>query len=481
MQRLSTLDTSFLRVETPSAHMHVGWMATVRLPGGVRELDPDKLTERIAARLHLAPRFRQLVVPAPLGEPMWIDDGDFRLANHVTVEPSPVRDRRDLERLAGAFLSRQLDRRKPLWEIIVVPRAGPGRGAVLGKVHHAMVDGIAAVELGTLLFDFAPDAALPEPADWEPAPMEAPLRLAVDAVADGAIEQFRTARRLASMGIRPRSSMRVAETMRRAALSIAEDVVRPAPPSFVNGEIGPRRALVTERVSLQRFERIKQARGVKLNDVVLAVVAGALRRFAAVVDADPDPLRAMVPVSVRGAADSPAEGNRITFAFIDLPLDEADAGRRLTSIATRTRELKRSGRVAGSDALLRSMVQLPGFLKERAARLAASPRMYNLAVSNVPGPRVPLYAAGAVVESIHPVIPISDGHAIAIGVLTYRGTLHFAAYVDPGALPDARELAPLFRNAVGELEHAVGRGRSPAAPNRASRPSVVATRRALAG
>jgi hypothetical protein len=175
----------------------------------------------------------------------------------------------------------------------------------------------------------------------------------------------------------------------------------------------------------------------------------------------------MVPVSVRAGDDASAEGNRITFAFVDLPVDEADAGARLNAVKERVGDLKRSGRIAGSDALLRSMVQLPGFLKERAARLAASPRMYNLAVSNVPGPRIPLYAAGAEVEAIYPVIPNSDGHAIAIGVLTYRNSLHFSAYVDPAALPDAGELGGLFRASVSELEHSVGRGRSSkAAPAR---------------
>jgi diacylglycerol O-acyltransferase / wax synthase len=229
MQRLSALDTSFLRVETPTAHMHVGWMATLELPDGVRELAPDALAERIAARLHLAPRFRQLVVPAPLGEPLWADDPDFSPDRHLTVS-SPVRGRRALEQLAGEFFSEQLDRSRPLWQIAVVPRAGPGRAAVLGKVHHAMVDGIAAVELGTLLFDLAPNAALPEPVDWEPEPAEGAMRIAVDAVADGAIEQFRAARRVASLGLAPRRTLRVAETMRRAALSIAEDVIRPAAP-----------------------------------------------------------------------------------------------------------------------------------------------------------------------------------------------------------------------------------------------------------
>ena len=361
----------------------------------------------------------------------------------------------------------------------MVPRAGPGRAAVLGKVHHAMVDGIAAVELGTLLFDLAPEAELPEAADWEPAPVEGSLRVAVDAVADSALEQFRAARRIAAMGMRPRSTVRVAETMRRAALSLAEDVVQPAPESFVNAEIGPRRALITERLALARLTRIKDAHSAKLNDVLLAAVAGSLRRFTAVAEVEPEPLRAMIPVSVRGSAEADAGGNRITFGFVDLPVDEPDAGRRLSLVRERTEELKRSGRIAGSDALLRSLVHMPGFVKERAARLAASPRMYNLAVSNVPGPTLPLYAAGALVEAIHPVIPISDGHAIAIGVLTYRDALHFAAYVDPDALPHARELGPLFRHAVTELEHATAHGhrgatrRARRAPDQTSRASTT--------
>jgi diacylglycerol O-acyltransferase len=381
MQRLSTLDTSFLRVETPSAHMHVGWIATLRLPDGVGELDPDALAERIAARLHLAPRFRQLVAPAPLGEPIWVDDPAFRLDRHVIVEPGPVRGRRELERLAGSFLSQQLDRGKPLWQIVVIPRAGPGRAAVLGKVHHAMVDGIAAVELGTLLFDLAPDAALPEPGDWEPEPVEGPLRIAVDAVADGALEQFRAARRVASLGIRPRSTLRVAETMRRAALSLAEDVIRPAPDSFVNAGIGPRRALITERVSLPRLERIKRAQDAKLNDVVLAVVSGALRRYAGLIDTDPQPLRAMVPVSVRAPADSPAEGNRITFAFVDLPLDEPDATRRLAIACERTRG---SSAPAGSPAPMPCCARWSSSRASSRSAPPASPRARGCTTSRSP-------------------------------------------------------------------------------------------------
>jgi diacylglycerol O-acyltransferase / wax synthase len=218
---------------------------------------------------------------------------------------------------------------------------------------------------------------------------------------------------------------------------------------------------VVRRLPLARFLRLKRARGVKLNDILLAVVAGALRRLTPLLEVQPQPLRTMIPVNVRGSAEAPAEGNRITFAFVDLPLDEPGAAARLDRIHAQTSELKRSGRIAGSDALLRTVGQLPGFLKERAARLAASPRMYNLTVSNVPGPRLPLFAAGAEVEAIYPVIPISDGHALAFGVLTYRDSVHFAAYVDPEALPEAGELRTLLPAAATELEHALGLARRP--------------------
>jgi len=433
--------------------MHVGWLATLLLPKGSGPLDDAVLRRRIAARLELATRFRQRLAWAPVGEPSWVDDPDFDLADHVRVHDGAEPSRAGLDEIAGEFFSSQLDRGRPLWEILLVPKlSGEGRGAVIGKVHHAMVDGIAAVELGTLLFDLAPDAALPQAGDWQPERAPGPLQLAATSVVDGAVYQFRAARRVAALGLAPRRSLRVAETMRRAALQMAEDVIRPAPPSFLNPEIGSRRALVSVRMPIDRLVRIKDERGVKLNDVVLAAAAGALRRFAASHEEDPVPLRTMVPVSVRRGEES--GGNRITFAFLDLPLDEPRPLRRLSILHGRTQELKRSGRVAGSEAILRGVGQLPGFLKERAARMAASPRMYNLTVSNVPGPRMELYVAGAEVEAIYPVIPIADGHALAIGVLTYGDAVHFACYVDPVALPEATELPSLFDAAVAELESA---------------------------
>ena len=462
MDRMSALDSSFLRVETPTAHMHVGWVSMLERPPGMARLDAARVRERIAARLPVVPRFRQRVVPVPLGlgEPVWGDDPDFELEAHVAeASYDGELDGRDLSALADDFLSRPLARERPLWEILVVPRVTGGRAALVGKVHHAMVDGLAAVELGMLLFDVEPepddDAAAAPP--WTPSPSPGPIRLAVDSLADSALEQFRQAGRLVAAGRSPGRSVRIADTMRRAAMSLVDDALRPAPASHLNVPIGPRRTLVTHAVDLERLLTIKRTCGVSLNDVVLALCSGALRRFA---EASGEPcadVRAMVPISVRDGAAGP--GNRITFGFIALPVAEPSAGRRLTAASARMAELKESGRIGGSALLLQGVGALPEPLKTRAARLAASPRLYNVTISNVPGPRMPLYAAGARVHSIAPVIPLPDEHALAIGVLTYDGRAHFAVHADPDALRRVASFPGLLDEALVELElETVSRG-----------------------
>jgi WS/DGAT/MGAT family acyltransferase len=361
-----------------------------------------------------------------------------------------------LRRVTDDFLSRQLPRNRPLWELLVVPQVERDRAAIVGKVHHAMVDGLAAVELGLLLFDAAPDSAPVAAAEWKPAPGDGPLRLLLDSLADSALEQFRAARGMAALGLSPGEARRVAGTVRRAALSLADDALRPAPPSYLNVPIGPRRTLVKHRVPIHRAERLKQHYGVSLNDVILAIAAGALRRLAVALSEPPEHLRVMIPVSVRRADDADADGNRITFAFIELPVAERDPAGRVERIRAQTLELKESGRIAGTELLLRSAGSLPEPLKRRAARLAASPRLYNLTVSNVPGPRIPLYAAGARVASIYPVIPVPDGHAFSLGVLSYGGGLHFSAYADPGVLGRMTRFPAMLEDAVEEVAVAAG-------------------------
>lgn len=453
VDRLSALDASFLRVETQTAHMHVGWLSTLELPAGAERLDADELIRRIEGRLHHVPRFRRVIrePPGGLAPPYWADAEDFSITDHVTVEDQPHPAAASVLERAEDFFSEQLPRDRPLWRLHVVPRLRGGRAAVLGKVHHAMVDGIAAVQLGILLFDGAPEAPADLPVPWRPQP-DHPLRSAISGARDTALEQFRAAGRLAELGLSPGRGLRLADTARRAAFGLAGDVRHPAPASYLNGPIGPRRRLVGTTLPLSRALAIKERTNCKLNDVVLATVAGALARLATAHGHDPADLRAMVPANVRaGNGAGGAEGNAISFLFVDLPV-RSRATERLALVNARMRALKDDGRVAGSDHVLKLLGLLPGPLQGQAARLAASPRLYNVTVSNVPGPRVPLYCAGARVRSILPVIPIPDRHALAVGALTYENRLHLSAYLDPEALPKGGGLPVMLADAFHELE-----------------------------
>jgi len=457
MQRLSALDASFLRVESESAHMHVGWLATLELPDGSEQLDIAGVVRRLQSRLHLVPRFRQLVEqPAGgLGPHAWVDAPDFAIERHVTVDAPDRMGETHLLRRVDRFFSEQLPRDRPLWRLHLIPRLQGRRAAIIGKVHHAMVDGIAAVQLGLLLFDADPDApeSTDPPVPWEPV-ASSPVKLAVDTARDTALEQFRAARRTVELGLSPGRGIRMADSMRRAAFSLVDDVRKPAPDSYLNVPIGPNRRLVGAKLSMPRALELKERTDTKLNDVVLATVAGALAKLAAAHGERPKDLRVMVPVNVRetGRAGIPSQGNAISFMFVDLPIEASSARERLQLVHERTRALKDEGRVAGTHQVMRLLELLPGPVQGQAARFAASPRMYNLTISNVPGPPIPLYLAGAKVRSILPVIPIPDRHALAIGALSYQDKLHLSAYLDPDALPKGGRLPLMLADAFEELE-----------------------------
>jgi WS/DGAT/MGAT family acyltransferase len=455
--RLSTIDSSFLRIETPSAHMHVGWLSIVEPPAGSDRVELAELTQRVAGRLHLLPRFRQRVTPVPFGlaEPVWCDFPAFDVHDHVRELP-PAVVKLGVQRCVDAFFSEPLRRDRPLWEIALIPGLADGNCALVGKIHHAMVDGVAAVELGLLLFDSAADAEIPSPAPWRPAPAQSPASIAFDAVADRTSDAVRTAGRAAGLIRRPGSAAAGGQTVARAALSIARDVLQPAPASHLNVEIGPARVLVTHSIALARLVALKDRCGVKLNDVVLATCAGALRRYALSCGERPRNLRVMVPVNTRQPGEHTAgAGNRITFGFVELPVGCDRTAERLRRVSASMEALKRDGRIPGSSALLAGASALPEPAKDRAARIASSPRLYNLIISNVPGPRTPLYVGRARVRSIHPVIPIPDRHALSIGVLTYDHCAHFSCYADPRALPGVEKLADAIEDALIEFETAM--------------------------
>jgi diacylglycerol O-acyltransferase len=444
--QLTPLDGSFLRAETPNAHMHVGWSGLFGPPEGPRPT-LDRLRDSIARRLQFAPRFRQRLAFAPLGlaEPFWVDDADFDIARHVT-SLSPGGERMSLARFArmtDRILSEPLDRSRPLWHVYLARRLEDGRTGLVCKMHHAMVDGKSAVELGLLLFDTDPAAEPPPADDWRPEPEPSGLRLAVDAVADQARLPLDAAREAARMAAAPaETAARGMKALGRVAAAVREDVLKPAPASYVNLPIGPERTLVRHRVPMEQALRAKEAAGVKLNDVCLAAVAGAMRELALQRHEEPKPLKAMVPVSTREERDGADLGNRISFVFIDLPLNLPSAVGRLRRVAEATRAFKRSGRAAGGELVLGALGYLPGLIKTQAARLAGSARVYNLTVSNIPGPRFPVYMLGAELEEAYPVVPLSEDHALSVGMFSYRDAIFFGCYAHPGAFPDASDELP---------------------------------------
>lgn len=454
--RLRPLDGSFLRVETPNAHMHVGWCAVFEPHPARPRPDVQSLRESILSRLHLAPRFRQrLGFPLPgFGEPFWIDDPGFDVSYHVTAladESEPVTLDTFATLTNGAF-SVPLDRKRPLWQVLLVPRLADGRVGMVAKLHHAMVDGLAAVDLALVLFDSEPDTDTGESTeDWRPNPAPGRVELALESAAGASGELLRMARGAAGFALSPRRQAgKLAETLGRMAVVVRDDMLSPAPESTVNVPIGPQRALVSHRADMGEIRRAKRrprlAAGsyeqrITVNDVYLAAVAGALRTLALRRGDPPQPLKVMVPVNLRDEDEHGGEGgNRIAFSFIELPVHVSTAEARLRRVNKATGAFKRSQRPAGSHAMLTVLGMLPDPLKGVAARIAASPRSYNVTISNIPGPSEPLYMLGARLEEAYPVVPISEEHALSIGVFGYLDHAHFGFYADPAALPDVHDL-----------------------------------------
>jgi diacylglycerol O-acyltransferase / wax synthase len=462
-ERLTALDASFLHLETPSAHMHVAWAASLKPHASRPRPSVRSLRSAVSGRLALLPRFRQRIATDPLGvaEPRWVDDADFDVRRHVLrlgradEVLSPAR----FAELCDAVLSKPLRRQHPLWELYLAPQLDGGRVGVVCKLHHAMVDGKSAVEVATLLFDTDPDAPPAEPVEWEPTPEPSAARLTIDALQERGAEPLRAARGLVRLAGSPRASgNRISDTLRRTALAVGEDLLRPAPSSFLNAEIGPVRTLRRARIARAQVDRVRAHSGATINDVCLTVVAGALRDLSLERNRPPTALKAMVPVSVRGDDETADLGNRITFAFVDLPVDIFSPLRRLEAVQQQTRAFKRSGRPAGTQTLVNAIGVLPIAVRKRAAQVIASQRAYNLVVSNIPGPPCRVYMLGAELEEAYPVVPLSEKHALSIGVFSYGAHLHFGIYADPLVLPDAALLGGAISSSFRALERQLAKG-----------------------
>lgn len=446
--RLSALDSAFLAVESPTAHMHVGWAAALDPPAEGPRPSFEQLRDHIEARLDRAPRYRQLIRRVPLGlnAPVWADDADFDVSRHVVRADQPR-----LTDVAEDCMSEPLPRDRPLWQICIAPHLEDGRVGVVGKVHHCMVDGIAAVELGSMLLDPEPDPPPPEPDDWTPRSAPEPASLLAEGMADLARGPLELATLPARAVRSPGRLLDLAGRAGRAVRALA-DSARPATPVRpLNQPNSPQRHLALLARPLDDLRGIKDSFGTKLNDVVLAASAGGVRRFLKRRGETPIALKTMVPVNVRREHEDGQLGNRISFMFIDLPCDEPDPARRLRRVHAETLDRKQAEEPEGADDVVRSLGWVPTPVQEAVSRLIASPRTFNLAVSNIPGPRERMYMRGCELKEAYPVVPLPDHHALSIGVTNVGDGLCFGLYADRKSLPDADSVAGDVEESIDEL------------------------------
>jgi diacylglycerol O-acyltransferase / wax synthase len=432
--RLSGLDSSFLHMERDGAHMHVASTIIFEGPAPTHE----EFRDHIASRLHLVPRFRQKLRSVPFGQgrPVWVDDPHLNLDYHVrqTALPVPGSDEQ-LRNLAARIFSQQLDRSKPLWELWLVEGMEDGRFAVIGKSHHALVDGVSGVDITTVLYDLdrEPKGPPSTPPPWLARPEPTDTQLLADALRERLTSPREIVRGFRHALRGPRQVVRGAvATGKMAAASVR------APATPFNVDIGPHRRFEMSQAQLSDLKRVKDAHGGTVNDVILSVVSGAIGRYlrARGYDTAEMTLRAMVPVSIREAEEHGALGNRITAMMAPLPVWCEDPVERLHVVTEEMGDLKASGQAVGAEILTRLTDFAPTTIVSQAARLQPAQRFFNLVVTNVPGPQFPLYVLGRQMESIFPMVPLAQKQALCIGIMSYNGQVNFGLIGDYDAMAD---------------------------------------------
>jgi diacylglycerol O-acyltransferase / wax synthase len=462
MQRLSGLDAGFLYMETSTLHMHTLKVAVFDPAPGER-LTFEEMREAIRTRLPALPAFRRRVVEVPVGfhHPVWIEDPDFDFDQHVRrVElPSPGSSH-ELEEAIADLAGTPLDRGRPLWELYVFEGLEGDRLAVCVKVHHAVADGVAAAALLANVLSTSSDDDETSADDWSPEPVPSSRELLIDALRD----HLRQLRRFPALVGRTISRLRaVARHRRRARVATPLPILNTPRTSF-NTALTPRRSFATTSLALDDARRVKAAFGVSLNDVVLAVVAGALRTYLLSRNRRPErPLVAGVPVAADDSgsgsrSDVRLDGNRVSNMFTSLATDEPDTVRRLFDIHDVTDEAKAIQELFGSDLLGEWVQYTPPrpyawFMRLYSRRRVADhhPPAINLVVSNVPGPRQPLFAAGALLRELYSVGPVLEGIGLNITVWSYLDRLYVSALGCRDTLPDVRSIVGLMPGALTEL------------------------------
>ena len=467
MQQLSGLDASFLALETANATGHVGGICLLDPSGGPKPLTLSRLTEVLADRLPLVPVLRRKLLTVPLGldQPYWIDDPDFDIEYHIReiALPKPGSEAQLTEQVSRLH-ARPLDRSRPLWEIYLITGLAKRRAAVYTKIHHAAIDGASGAELLTVLLDLSPDGReLPASKPFRPTPPPGPVTLAALAAARLAWRPVQTVR-LTNELVRVLPTMAPLASavvggllgLDRGDGSVIKSTPRRAPATPFNKPITPHRRLALRSVDLDTVKTVKHAFGVSVNDVVLAMSAGALRRWLADHQALPDsPLVSMIPVSVRDPASKGAMGNKVSAMLATLPTHLTDPAERLQVVHAATKVAKEQQAVIPQGLVDQVSDFSPPALTARAARVVFATGLlhrlppFNLCISNVPGPNIPVYLCGAKLLAHYPVSVITDGQGLNITLVGYLGRLHFGLVACRELVPDIETLASYL---VDELE-----------------------------
>jgi WS/DGAT/MGAT family acyltransferase len=434
--------------------MHIGGVAVFEGPVP----DHREFTDHVEQRLALAPRFRQKLAECPFGlaRPWWVDDATFDIGYHVRrcAVPHPGEDRQ-LQTLVGRIFSQRLDRRRPLWEMYLVEGLRSERFALVLKVHHALVDGISGVDLAAFILDAAPDPAPTPPA---PVVVRGPEPSRAELLARGVASALEGPLAVANhaagaLMYHPRRLTRSLGTVARAAGTLGWELANPAPRVPLNGSIGPHRRFETRHLSLGELRWVGKQYGAKVNDVVLATVTGALRTWLLSRGVRPEglELRALVPVNLRADDERGTFGNRVALLRAPLPVYAEDPEQRLLLVRDAMAEIKRSHQLSAAATVIGLSAYAPPPVLGELSRLNFSTRLFNLIVTNVPGPPMPLYLLGRRLESVAPVAFLPSGHGLAVGVFSYNGTISFGLLGDDERLRDLDVIAEGLQTSLSEI------------------------------
>ncbi len=458
---LSYLDASFLALETPTSHMHVTGVALFDaspLKSDEGGIDIDRIRAHIRSKLQYIPRYRQRLDWVPYDRrPVWVDDQQFDFDYHVRHAslPRPGTDEQ-MKELAGRIVGTKLDRDRPLWELWVVEGLEHDRFALIAKIHHCMIDGLSGVDLTTILLNVVPDSTVEDEPAWTPRPAPTPTQLAV---AESARFTRRVIDGLTNVGDMVKDGKlvtdRALDKSSAALSSLRSGWLTAAAKTPLNPDIGPNRRFNWADMDLSQVKEIKYALGGSVNDVVLAITTGAVRRFL-IEHRDFQPhdvgFRAMNPVSTRSPSQAGEMGNQVAMWLVDLPIADPDPASRYDAIKAATRNLKETKQALGAATLVELSSGTPLTLLSLASRVMG-PRIrpFNMTVTNIPGPQFPMYLLEAQMVASYPMVPLWAKHGIGVALFSYNGRLFWGVQSDYDTLPDSDLFVAAIHDSFEEM------------------------------